>query len=46
MAEVSIVDELVRGVIGLVVFVALFIGARARFRTEERGSGPTDIGLD
>jgi hypothetical protein len=46
MTEAGLIDEVVRGVIGLGVFAGLFLAARRRFAPDERRDGPTDIGLD
>jgi len=39
-------EAALRGIVGLLVFVALFAAARFRFRAKEQVRGPADRGLD
>jgi hypothetical protein len=39
-------ELLVRGVLGAVVFTALFLAARIRWKERDSSDGTTDIGLD
>lgn len=39
-------EAALRGIIGVMVFVAMFAAARFRFRVKEQVRGPADRGLD